>query len=179
MRVVLAVAGLAMLVGLLASGCGEAKAPSVASLRTTGATSASNGTSTHSSARQSGVLYAACMRAHGVSNFPDSAVSVTNGQVEFAIRGGLKSEPRFASASKACQQDLPNPSGTPAKQANIQEELSLANCMRSHGISNFPDPLPGGGFNIAGNTNTPQFDAAINACQARRGSHGVHWNGPP
>jgi hypothetical protein len=43
--------------------------------------------------------------------------------------------------------------------------------MRQHGVPNFPDPLPNGGFEIStditGGTNgqvSPQYAAAVNAC---------------
>ena len=133
----------------------------------------SNTASGRSSARQSGVLYASCMRAHGVSNFPDSAISVNDGQVEFNIPLSIKGEPQFQSASRACSTDLPGGGASAKPSANVQEELEFASCMRAHGITDFPDPLPGGGFNIPGNTNTPQFEAAENACQASTGS-GAH-----
>jgi hypothetical protein len=38
--------------------------------------------------------------------------------------------------------------------------------MRSHGITDYPDPMPGGGFRITFDTSTPQFEAARNACTA-------------
>jgi len=167
-------AGLSSL-ALLAAGCGGSKGPSVARLGTTTTTTAPQS----SSARQSGILYASCMRAHGVSNFPDSAVSVNAaGQVEMHVPFGIKNEAEFASASMACHNDLPA-SNIPVKHVNIQEELEYAECMRSHGIADFPDPLPGGGFHITFNSNTPQFQAADNACGAKPGSPGVHPNGPP
>jgi len=171
-RSLLLAAGLAGLT-LLASGCGGSKAPLVASVGRTAVASASQ-----AAAKHSGVLYASCMRAHGVPSFPDSAVTVNGGQVEFDLPRGLKEEPQFASASKECEPDLPNPSGTPAKHVNIQEELEFAACMRSHGITDFPDPLPGGGFDIPGDSNSPRFQAAQNACAAKQGSPGVHPNGP-
>jgi hypothetical protein len=136
------------------------------------ASSPPNGTSAQSSARQSGVLYASCMRGHGVPDFPDSAVAVSDGQVEFDIPRGIKHESRFASASQACQRDLPG-SSVPPKHTNIQEELNFARCMRSHGITDFPDPLPSGGWDLPGDTSSPQFHAAAHACQAT----GIHWNG--
>jgi len=48
--------------------------------------------------------------------------------------------------------------------------LKFAQCMRSHGVSNFPDPgSHGGGFQVqlAGGTNpsSPAFQAAQQACQ--------------
>ena len=50
--------------------------------------------------------------------------------------------------------------------------VAFSRCMRSHGTTNFPDPLPGGGFNITGNTNSQQFQAADNTCRATLGSSG-------
>jgi hypothetical protein len=160
-------------VSLVAACGGGSSSIGVANLGSS--TTSSNGSSAQSSTRQSGVLYASCMRAHGVSNFPDSAVSESDGQTEFELPHGIKSEPQFASASRACQRDLPGASSMPAKHINIQEELAFANCMRSHGITDFPDPLPGGGWDIPGNTTSPHFETAANACQ----STGIHWNGPP
>lgn len=54
--------------------------------------------------------------------------------------------------------------------------LAYTNCMRSHGISDFPDPVvgpngQGGGFRISGgpgsdlDPNSPRFEAASHACQ--------------
>jgi hypothetical protein len=151
-------------VAALAAACGSGGSHPAAS-------SSQNGTSTPLSSSQSGVLFASCIRAHGVPDFPDSAVSVNDGQVELNVPGYLKSEPQFQSALRACQKDLPG-GGSAAKtqHVSIQQELNYAHCMRSHGITNFPDPLPSGGFNITGNTNSPQFKAADNACRSTRGS---------
>jgi hypothetical protein len=109
------------------------------------------------------------MRAHGVSDFPDSAVSASGGRVEFHIPSGIKREPRFPSASRACQGDLPG-GVSPAKPSeSIQEELKLARCMRSHGIADFPDPMRGGGFDIPGNTDSSRFEAVERACETGPG----------
>jgi hypothetical protein len=39
--------------------------------------------------------------------------------------------------------------------------------MRAHGVPNYPDPLPGGGFNIPSTINpqSPAFVAAQDACE--------------
>jgi hypothetical protein len=154
--------------GLLAAACGGGSTPhGVARVGSPKST-------TTSAPESSGVRYASCMRAHGVANFPDSAVSVDGDTVQFNTPHGIKSEPHFASAARACARDLPGASGVLAKHVNVQAELAFARCMRSHGITDFPDPLPGGGFNAPGDTNSPQFEAAARACQ----STGVHWNGP-
>ena len=160
----------AALVGVaLLAACGGPSSSGVASLRSTSTT-----TTAPSSAGQTSVRYASCMRAHGVLDFPDWAVSLIDGHAEFNLPRGIKREPRFASASRECQSDLPG-SSVPAKHVNVQEELAFAICMRSHGITDFPDPLPGGGFNIPGDTNSAQFEAAASECQ----STGIHWNSAP
>lgn len=47
------------------------------------------------------VKYAACMRAHGVTNFPDP--TLVNGQIEFQGQGGIGRSPQFPAAQSACQ----------------------------------------------------------------------------
>jgi hypothetical protein len=141
--------------------------------RSQDAASSSHGNSAQSSAMQSGILFASCIRAHGVPNFPDSDASAA-GQLHLHVPGYLKSEPQFQSALQACQRDLPG--GGPVKHVNVREELNFAICMRAHGIADFPDPEPRGGFEmIPGNTDSPQFEAAARACE----SSGVHWNSAP
>jgi hypothetical protein len=57
-----------------------------------------------------------------------------------------------------------SPSGDPR-----DAELAYAKCMREHGISDFPDPQPGGGPIQVGpgsNWNSPQFNAADDACKS-------------
>jgi hypothetical protein len=61
-------------------------------------------------------------------------------------------------------------------RSNKAQGLAYARCMRSHGVSDFPDPTtpPGGGvaFSIQGgpgsdlNRNNPTFKAADQACRA-------------
>lgn len=138
-----------------------------------GSASSQSTSSGAASSSQSGLLFVSCIRAHGVANFPDSAVSASGGQLQLDVPGYLKAEPQFQSALTACQKDLPG-GGSAAKtqHVSVQQELIYAHCMRSHGITNFPDPLPGGGFNFTGNTSSPQFEAADTACQASLGPSG-------
>jgi hypothetical protein len=61
-------------------------------------------------------------------------------------------------------------SGSNSSQTQLQQEaLNFARCMRSHGVSNFPDPTPnGGGFNVnvpGINPSSPAFKAAQSACR--------------
>jgi hypothetical protein len=65
-------------------------------------------------------------------------------------------------------------SGTPSTSAGsstYQKAVAYAQCMRQHGVPNFPDPLPNGGFglssSVTGGTNgqvSPQYQAATNDC---------------
>lgn len=62
-------------------------------------------------------------------------------------------------------------SGTASTQSQPQQELlNFSRCMRSHGVSNFPDPAANGaGFNVnsAGiNPASPAFKSAQTACKS-------------
>jgi len=119
-----------------------------------------------------GAKYSACMRSHGVSNFPDP-----NGQgaIEIDSSSGVNPQsPKFQSAQKACRSLLPN-GGTPTPQQQaqaLQKALQFSQCMRSHGVPKFPDPQrSNGGIGIKIGTgsgvdpNSPQFKRAQQACQ--------------
>jgi hypothetical protein len=153
-------------VTLLFAACGSDSGPGVASR---GSTTTTSPPSAATKASADGLRYSECMRAHGVSNYPDVTFSVIGGNLTLVNRPppSIKSEPDFPSASMACRADLPLPPGAKSKHVNVQEELRFAQCMRSHGVTGFPDPLPGGGFRIPFDTNTPQFERAGNACEAK------------
>lgn len=68
------------------------------------------------------------------------------------------------------------PAGTSAARVQLQTEyLRFSRCMRSHEISDFPDPVTGSGghpgFSLQGrsssdlNSNSPAFQRAVGACQ--------------
>ncbi len=116
------------------------------------------------------------MRSHGVPNFPDP-----NAQGVMQANGLDTGSSTFQAAAKGCQHLLPNGGRpTPAEQATaLAQALKFSQCMRSHGISGFPDPqsLPGGGIRIAIRSGqgsnldptNPQFQAAQKACQSLTG----------
>ena len=126
------------------------------------------------------LAYARCMRSHGVANFPDP-----NGQGVIQGSGINPGSASFQAADKDCRHLLPNGGQpSPAQQAKaLAQALKFSQCMRSHGISDFPDPQsqPGGGIRISihagpggGNLSpqSPQFQAAQNACQGIMGALG-------
>ncbi|HTX01390.1 MAG TPA: hypothetical protein VMD59_21575 [Acidimicrobiales bacterium] len=51
----------------------------------------------------------------------------------------------------------------------LTRQLEYARCMRSHGITTFPDPSPNGGFPIGSRSGidpgSPIYDLAQKACQ--------------
>jgi hypothetical protein len=81
---------------------------------------------------------AACMRKNGVTNFPDPV----NGSLILGAdpRSGLDPfSPQFQAAQKACR--YLEPQLSPAQQQRSDEDaLKLSQCMRAHGVPNFPDP---------------------------------------
>ena len=144
-RLALASAATVAALSLLAAGCGGGGSPGVASV----------GSSTaRTTTAQSGlVAYADCMRSHGVANFPgpDSSGQIPKLQVVAA----RESDPnRFDAADNACSHLLPNGSlGTQEtaqqKHEQLDDELSFARCMRSHGVTRFPDPTAQGELTVA------------------------------
>ena len=134
MRRSLLVAGLAGL-AVSAAGCGGSKAPSVANL---GPTTAPN--TTPASYRQARDKWAACVRAHGVPNFPDPKA---DGSVNLA--GVDINSPQFRASHEACQ-SLEVASPPAVVQQQVKQELAVARCMRSHGVPSFPDPNSQGRF---------------------------------
>jgi len=80
--------------------------------------------------------FSQCMRAHGVSTFPDPTA---NG---LQLPAGINPRsPAFKSAQQACSKYLPNKGAPPATSARDRAAaLAFARCMRSHGVTGFPDP---------------------------------------
>ncbi len=78
-----------------------------------------------------------CMRSHGVPNFPDAQ----NGNLDLNGTGINPQSPSFQAAQKACSRFQPGSPGFPkTSEALKQHALRFAQCMRSHGEPNFPDP---------------------------------------
>jgi len=122
--------------------------------------------------RKAALKFTKCMRTNGVSNFPDPSSS---GAITFGSSSGI--DPRstqFQAAQRKCQKDLPTPHFTPAQQAAERAAaLRFSKCMRSHGVSNYPDPQFGSGglgaVRIGGpgsglDPSSPIFQRAMQAC---------------
>ena len=96
------------------------------------------------------------MRSHGVPNFPDPDSSGNLPKADAQHLGVSSSQ--LQAAQQACQHLLPNNGGAinadsiqqcmmasdcpPALvQQVLNEERNFAQCMRSHGVPNWPDPI--------------------------------------
>jgi hypothetical protein len=178
----------------IAAGCGGSgsASPQVANLGSskTGKSSTSSGSggsapATSSSARgQSLVMagenahnaakFSACMRKHGVANFPDPT---STGAIQIGPNSGINpGSSTFQAAQQTCRKLLPH-GGQPSPAqlaAAKQHALAFSACMRRHGLHDFPDPnFSGGGITLklrgspGGdlNPNSPTFQAAQKACQ--------------
>ncbi len=127
------------------------------------------------------LAFSSCMRSHGVPNFPDpnSSGVLPKRQVAQVAAG----TPEFVPAHRACGHLLPNagqPSSAQVQQA-WSDMRSFARCMRSHGVSTWPDPSVTSAqdnrpfFNTPASIdpNAPQITAKIRACQ-----HVMHATNP-
>jgi hypothetical protein len=90
--------------------------------------------------------YARCMRDNGVTGFPDPSMTDHDGQqvAYLATSSSLAASPAFKRANKPCQRILTPTLDTrqnlAAEATRAQHVAAFARCMRSHGVSAFPDP---------------------------------------
>jgi hypothetical protein len=120
---------------------------------------------------EAALAYARCMRAHGVPDFPDPG---SNGQFNVDPHSASSQE---TAANQVCHHLLnAGRQGTTAQQQHmLGQVVKYAQCMRAHGVPNFPDPqaTSGGigqpaGIVVGGpgiDNNSPQFQSANHACQ--------------
>jgi len=156
---------------LLVVACGGGgKSPGVAQI--------GSQTSTTTAARQGSdkdvaLKFAQCMRQHGVADFPDPNSS---GQIAIQASGGPggsdldPNSSTFQAAQEACKAYSPEGASPAQKAENRAAMLKYSQCMRSHGISDFPDPTgrglqiratPGGDLD----PNSPAWQKAQEACK--------------
>jgi hypothetical protein len=96
--------------------------------------------------------YSSCMREHGLSSFPDPSMTDHDGQQVAYLTATIPVHPSaaFKSAQSACRGILPPPiNASPTelaqqRQARDQHLLAFADCLRNHGVPDFPDPTSQG-----------------------------------
>lgn len=126
-----------------------------------------------------------CMRGEGIE-FPDIRIdSEGRPQLGDLLEDLDTATPEFRSALAACASILTRAgalelSSDPELQAVIIDQLaSFSECMRTNGVENFPDPVPG--FNGTGSPyllgeipfDDPDFQAATQTCQESLGDLGL------
>jgi hypothetical protein len=108
------------------------------------------------------------MRAHGVPAFPDPG---SGGELQVNAGPGTGIDPgsaTFQAADKTCKSLLPAPVGA---RPNRAQSLKYSQCMRAHGIKDFPDPNAEGGLEIRADPGSdldpasPLFRSAAEACK--------------
>ena len=158
-------AALAMIAAVVA-GCGNGS----------GSGSGTAGNNTATTTRDKAVKFAECMRANGVSAFPDPNAS---GELTIdAVANGSSLDTgtaAFKHAMSACRSlEPPGFTGSKVTPSQRTARLEFAQCVRQHGVPDFPDPTPNGPLvdtNRIPSSNTPAgmtiLNAAMHTCGAR------------
>lgn len=119
-----------------------------------------------SASRNNPAQFAQCMRSHGVPSFPDPD---SNGRFTLTVTKGGPLDPNSAtyqSALQTCHQYDTNFGSANGSGASSSAALKFAQCMRSHGVTDFPDPQSGGSFTMGGDIQSnPHFQSAMQACR--------------
>jgi hypothetical protein len=122
---------------------------------------------------QQSLTYSRCMRSHGVPDFPILKQGPAGSLVHpVSPPAGMLTAPGYDAAFRACLKLAVIGGGPRARyQAAALNGLKQAECMRAHGITNYPSPgtLDGGihspDFTAIGlDPHTLQFQAAAKAC---------------
>jgi hypothetical protein len=169
-------------IGLIAGACGGGLAgvASVGSATSTSQapSSAAAGIGGNTSKYRDALAYVNCMRLHGEPDFPDPAANgtlnvnfATGGKGGAPVSSGInRNSPQYFSADKTCRHFLPGGVPTPAQtQQALAKALKFSQCMRHHGVPNFPDPNPTnpGVVRLVGiDASSPQFQSALQTCEA-------------
>jgi len=131
-------ATVAVLAGIMLAGCSAGAGP--AGSPGAGATPES---STSPDTETAAIV--ACYRAHGDPSFPDPVYDPTDGRWHFAESPGMAP----LSTQQACQHLFPQATPSPpVPQAQFRQLVKYAECMRQHGVPNWPDPDPDGSFGL-------------------------------
>jgi hypothetical protein len=161
----------AIALALLAAACGTSPGGHVARLGSSTTLSGSASNRPAATSQDNGALaFSRCMRSNGVADYPDPGSSGAPPKKTPQQLGVSSSQ--FQAAQRACQHLLPNGGNGPTPAALQQmrtEALEFSRCMRTHGVTTFPDPGSDGripdpaSFGI--DQGSPQFQAANPACR--------------
>ena len=165
------------MVALIGTGCGTGGSGENTNASTAPAGNASGGHKT-ASAHSKAVKFAECMRDNGVSGFPDPDAS---GKLTLdGVVNGSSVDPDSAAwkqAMTACK-DLQPPgfAGSKATPKQMSARLEFAQCIRDHGVKDFPDPTRDGPLvdtNRIPSAATSSGMSILNAAMRKCGSFAV------
>jgi hypothetical protein len=157
-RSLFAIPAVALALGYGLMGCAKSGDPTVA----TADPSARSSTGTGGGSGASPIKFSQCMRAQGISWFPDPQPD-----------GGLVvSEPegddhqKYAAAQEACKKYDPSGSNAGAADAEgIAQMRKASQCMRDHGVANWPDPDAKGNIHIDEKSGIKADDPTVKKAQ--------------
>lgn len=179
---------------LLVAGCGGGGSSGVASVDSSTTTTQGSSSSNSSAASAQGnraLAYSHCMRSNGVPSYPDpnSSGNLPKGNAQaFGV-----STSQYQRAQQACRHLLPTGGSASliqclmtgdcpqsVVQPALEEGRKFAQCMRSHGVRNWPDPtvdsmgrpsfqVTKAGISIDA-TRSPQMLSKIGDCQREPGA---------
>jgi hypothetical protein len=117
------------------------------------------------------VALARCMRSNGVPNWPDPSSSGAFDKSKLTPQQLGASTAEVQAAQVACRHLLPNggngPTAAQVQHAKAQA-LRFSQCVRAHGVPNFPDPDRTGRIpdpaTVGVDQGSPKFRAANQAC---------------
>jgi hypothetical protein len=155
-------------IAMLGTGCSHSPA-------NTGSSNPHGNTGT-SSIHGQAVKFAECMRSNGVSGFPDPAA--TGSLTIDGVLNGSSLDPNstaWRQALTACQHlEPPGFTGTTANTQQMKARLQFAQCVRDHGVTDFPDPTANGPLvdtNRIPSAATPAGMSALNAAMRACGRY--------
>jgi hypothetical protein len=159
-------------IALLATACSGSPGARVAQLRSTATPVSSSASPPAASARQHGAVgFAHCMRSNGVPNWPDPNSSGAFDKSKITTQQLEVSNSQLQAAQTACKDLLPPPSVAQQRLVAAQA-LQFSQCVRNHGLANFPDPDGSGRIpdpaSVGIDQGSPQFQAANQACASYR-----------
>jgi hypothetical protein len=155
---------LAALVVVLGAGCSNSPADTA------------DGSGSHAATRSAALKFADCMRANGLTQFPDPDASGTYTADGLANQSKLDTDgPAWKKAIAACK-DLEPAGFTGYKRSSEQQAgaLKFAQCIREHGVPDFPDPEPDAPMvdtNRIPSSNSEGGMAALNAAMHTCGTY--------
>jgi hypothetical protein len=144
----------------------------VAACGSSGPTPGASATGAQPSSSPNQIAFAKCMRSHGIPSFPDPGAVSDTGNTVFGI--GLPADidfqsPAFQAGMQGCQRlvrgKAPRPGPDPQRMAALVRQ---AQCMRTHGVPNYPDPSVQNGPIVVGDVSdspqSPAFEHAAKLC---------------